>query len=60
LEARDHGYSFEWETAAAGRNPAMRLLYAHLGYGEYEPMFRDDGTPYPGDEDDGYQGATTR
>jgi hypothetical protein len=59
-EAARNGYSFGWETTAAGRNSAMRLMYEHLGYGEYQPMLRDDGTRYPEDEDDGYQGATTR
>lgn len=37
---------------AKGINPAMRQLYAHLGWGEYRPMVRADGTPYPQDEDD--------
>ncbi|PPD31007.1 MAG: hypothetical protein CTY20_01165 [Hyphomicrobium sp.] len=46
------GYVLTWHCMAKGINPAMRQLYAHLGWGEYHPMVRADGTPYPQDEDD--------
>ena len=52
--ALDEGYVFSWETTAKGANDAHRALYAHLGYGEFRPMLRADGTPYPEDEDDDY------
>jgi hypothetical protein len=29
-----------------------------IGWGEYKPMLRDDGTPYPEDEDDDYDYVT--
>jgi hypothetical protein len=29
---------------------AMRKYYAAMGWGEYKPMLRDDGTPYPEDQ----------
>jgi len=41
-----------WEVEAASHNDAMRALYEHLDRGPYVPMLRDDGTPYPEDEDD--------
>lgn len=57
-EARDRakadGLAFSWEVTAKGQNPARQLLYDHLGFGEYRPMLRDDGTPFPQDEDDDY------
>jgi hypothetical protein len=28
------------------------MLYEHPGWGEYQPMLREDGTPYPEDERD--------
>lgn len=46
------GQTLTWECRAAGSNPAARLLYEHLGWGEYRPMLREDGTPYPDDERD--------
>ncbi len=41
-----------WSTTAVGSNDAMRQMHRHLGWGEYRPMLRVDGTPYPEDEDD--------
>jgi hypothetical protein len=59
-EARERaladGYTLTWAVTAHGLNPAHRLLYEHLGWGEYRPMLREDGTPYPQDEDDDYVG----
>lgn len=49
--ALDAGMTCTWVTEAEGHNPAMRLLYEHLGWGEYKPMLQDDGTPHPEDED---------
>jgi hypothetical protein len=55
--AAELGEVFSWSTVAAGHNPAMRALYEHLGWGEYRPMLRPDGTSYPEDEDDAYRPA---
>jgi hypothetical protein len=52
--AQDEGLVFTWEVEAKGSNPAMRALYGRLGFGECQPMLRDDGTPYPEDEDETY------
>jgi hypothetical protein len=30
------------------------VLYEHLGFGEYKPMLREDGAPYPDDEDENH------
>lgn len=46
------GYVLTWHCLAKGTNPAMRQLYEHLGWGDYQPMLRADGTPYPQDEVD--------
>jgi hypothetical protein len=54
--AKAEGEVLVWEVMAQGWNPAMRLLYEHLGWGEYKPMLREDGTTYPEDEDDDYSG----
>jgi hypothetical protein len=60
-EAREEvvaeGFVFRgWSTIARGYNDAMRAWHDHLGWGEYKPMLRDDGTPYPEDEDDAFAG----
>lgn len=52
--AQADGYVFTSETTAQSSNDASRALYAHLGWGDYEPMLQADGTPYPEDEDDDY------
>jgi hypothetical protein len=44
-----------WTVEAKGSNDAMRKMYDHLGRGEYQPLLREDGTPYPEDEDDDYR-----
>lgn len=54
-DAVAEGYRKKWDCIAEGRNDAMRQMYAHLGYGEYRPMLREDGTPYPEDEHDDYR-----
>lgn len=46
------GFKLRWGCSAAGWNPAHQMLYDHLGWGEYQPMLRPDGSPYPEDEDD--------
>lgn len=50
--ARAEGAVKVWETVASSTNEAMRLRNEHLGFAPYQPMLRDDGTPYPEDEDD--------
>lgn len=50
------GLELRWECSAAGWNPAHQMLYDHLGWGEYKPMLRPDGSPHPQDEDDSYAG----
>ncbi len=50
--AMEDGQVFSWQVVANGPNPAMRALYDYLGWGEYRPMLRNDGTPHPEDEDD--------
>jgi hypothetical protein len=52
--AIEDGLTLVWEIVAKGSNPAHRALYEYLGWGEYQPMLRDDGVPYPEDEDDDY------
>ncbi|HAM01970.1 MAG TPA: hypothetical protein DCQ30_07040 [Acidimicrobiaceae bacterium] len=41
-----------WETEATSYNDAKRALHEHMGWEPYKPMLREDGTPYPEDEDD--------
>lgn len=49
--AQDDGGTLVWTTTANGTDDAMRQVYRYLGRGEYQPMLREDGTPYPeGDE----------
>jgi hypothetical protein len=57
--ARENGMVFVWEVRAKGINDAMRAEYEYRGLGEYCPMLREDGTPYPEDEDDDYQPPST-
>jgi hypothetical protein len=59
-DAQSEGKVLAWQTTAKGLNPAMRALYEHLGYGEYQPQLRSDGTPYPEDEDDDYESEPTQ
>ena len=54
--ARQAGFMKLWETEAKGSNDAMRAMYRYLDWGEYKPMLREDGTPYPEDEDDSLAG----
>lgn len=51
-EAERDGLVMLWSTTAAGSNDAMRQMYRYLDWGEYKPMLRVDGTPYPEDEED--------
>jgi len=37
-----------------GQHRAMKALYEHLGYGEYKPVLRPDGSPYPEDGDNDF------
>ena len=55
-EAERDGLVMIFSTTAVGTNDAMRQMYRHLGWGEYRPMHRPDGTPYPEDEDDQFAG----
>lgn len=50
--AAEEGATLVWTTTAKGSNDGMRQMYAYLGRPEYQPPLRDDGTPYPEDEDD--------
>jgi hypothetical protein len=50
--ARVEGAVKVWETEASSTNEAMRARNRHLGFDPYKPMLRDDGTPYPEDDDD--------
>jgi hypothetical protein len=56
VAAEQDGLLILWSTTAVGSNDAMRQMYRHLGWGDYEPMLRSDGTPYPADEDDQFAG----
>jgi hypothetical protein len=51
------GLTLVWSTFAEGSNDAMRALHVYMGWEEYKPMLRDDGTPYPEDEADGTQSS---
>ena len=53
--ALEDGLKLEWETTAKGTNSAMQAMYDYRGWGTWERMLRDDGTPYPEDEDDDYR-----
>lgn len=55
-EARTDGLVKLWETTAVGSNDAMRQMYDFLGWGDYKSMLREDGSPYPDDEDDRHAG----
>ena len=52
-EAAADGLVPVWTCIARGPNDAERQRYAWAGWGEYQPMLREDGTPYPEHEDDG-------
>ena len=54
--ARVSGLVKTWETEASSLNEAMQKLYDHLDFGQYQPQLRQDGTPYPEDEDDDFRG----
>lgn len=51
-EARSSGLVYAWSTMAKSYNDAMRARNRYLGFEEYQPMVRPDGTPYPEDEGD--------
>ena len=53
--AQEDGEVLVWEVVANSTNEAMRAMYAYRGWGEFRPMLREDGTPYPEDEDDDYR-----
>lgn len=52
LRAMEEGLVKTWETEASSSNEAMQAQYDRMGFGTYRPMLREDGTPYPEDEDD--------
>ena len=52
--AEKEGLALVWHVEAQGYNPAMRALNEHLGLDPYKTMLRDDGTPYPEDEDESF------
>lgn len=39
-----------WTVEAASSNDAHRLYHEYMGWDPYQPMLREDGTPYPEDE----------
>ncbi len=47
----EDGAELEWEVTAPSANAASQALYDYRGSGEYKPMLRPDGTPFPEDED---------
>jgi hypothetical protein len=49
--AEEDGMTLEWEVTAKGWNAAAQAMYDYRGWGEYKPMLRSDGTPYPEDDD---------
>ncbi len=51
-EVKREGAVLVWEVEAEGSNAANRAKNEYLGWEEYQPMLRDDGTPYPEDERD--------
>jgi hypothetical protein len=53
--AEEGGAELIWAVEAKGLNDAMRKMYEHLGRGEYQPALREDGTPFPEDENDDYR-----
>lgn len=57
-QAQREGLVKIWETTAVGSNDAMRQRNEFLGWEEYRPMLREDGTPYPDDEDDHFAGPS--
>jgi hypothetical protein len=52
--ALDDGESLVWENDCQGHNDALRKMYVFRGWGEYRPMLREDGSPFPEDEDDDF------
>jgi hypothetical protein len=48
------GETLEWETTARGWNSAHQAMYDYRGWDTYRPNLRDNGTPYPEDEDHDY------
>jgi hypothetical protein len=53
---RANGLVKTWETDASSWNEAMQAMYHHLDFGTYQPQLREDGAPYPEDEDDDARG----
>jgi hypothetical protein len=53
--ALEEGGTLVWTTTAKSGNDAMSQMHRYLGRPEYQPMLREDGTPYPEDEDDDYR-----
>jgi hypothetical protein len=51
-KAEEAGGALVWETEVPGFTEAMRAWYGVQGFELYEPMLREDGTPYPEDEAD--------
>ena len=54
--ARVDGLVKTWETDASSWNEVMQAMNDHLDFGMYQPQLREDGTPYPEDEDDDARG----
>lgn len=50
--AEAYGLIRIWAVEAKGANAAMAARNEYLGFEPYRPRLRDDGTPYPEDEDD--------
>jgi hypothetical protein len=45
------GATLVWQTEASSSNAAHSALHKHMKWEPYQPMLREDGTPYPEDED---------
>jgi hypothetical protein len=52
--AEEEGMTLTWEDEAKGSNPPSRALYEHLAFGDYKPMLREDGPPFPDHEDENH------
>jgi hypothetical protein len=52
--AIEDGCVVTWSVEARGWDEAKAALHVYRGWEPYKPMLRDDGTPFPEDEDDKY------
>jgi hypothetical protein len=55
--AVEDGCVLTWSAEARGWNDARHALHEYCGWDPYKPTLREDGSPYPEDEDDQFQPA---